>query len=116
MQRNPQSTDVGLFDWAGWLAEIPTPIRRDDRFKLVEILGVLSRDRFFAALNENRDSPQRSFKLKPRSALGNAIRLSSAVVSMSAQLRLYVDEWLDTGVSPQGVENPSARDLTKAPN
>jgi hypothetical protein len=39
----------------------------------------------------------------------------SAPVLMNAQLRMYVDEWLDTGVK-NGVEDPRTRDLTQAPH
>src|SRR5690242_971263 len=109
----PAETD--LWSWAHWIVA-PEPVRRNDRFRPVEILGALNRDRFLAVLNGDRELPQRTFQLRPRSILGNTIRLRSAVVSTSAQLRLYVDERLDTGVDGQGVEDPRARDLARAPN
>jgi hypothetical protein len=82
----------------------------------VEIVGVLDRDQFLDGLNLFRDFSGGTFKLTPGGALGDGVRLRNAVVSAGAQLRMYVDEWLDTGMNSQGVEEPDARDLTKAPN
>jgi hypothetical protein len=41
--------------------------------------------------------------------------LQSPALDPSAQLRLYIDQWLDTGMTAQGAETPSTRDLAKAP-
>jgi hypothetical protein len=110
-QKTPQSRDASLLGW-DW-TELLKPA---DRYKPVDIRGGLSRTRFFTELNRNRDVHQFTFKLRPGASLGNALHSHSATISASAQLRLYVDEWLDTGVDPQGVEDPRARDMTKALN
>jgi hypothetical protein len=85
-------------------------------FKPTEILGVLDREGFLDKLNRLRDLPGSTFKLTPGGALVDGFRLRKTDVSPAAQLRLYVDEWLDTGVDTKEGEDPSARDLTKAPN
>lgn len=98
----------------------------------------LNRERFLSDLNEFRDLPQRTLKgrrgglgfipptvvtnaeyvLLPRVGAPAAISVDLSkptVVLMNGQLRLYVDEWLATGRTKEGVEDPRERDLTKAP-
>jgi hypothetical protein len=108
-QKTPRSSDASPTGW-DWTRLL----KPADRFELVAIRGELSRGRFLAVLNENRDVNQLTFKLRPGASLGNALRSHSATVSVGAQLRLYVDEWLDTGMNTQGEETPKERDLTKA--
>ncbi len=85
------------------------------RLKPVEILGGVNRDQFLGVLNRSRDLPGSVSKLREGGRLGDHIRLRNADVSHDHQLRLYVDEWLQTGLT-EGLENPSSRDLLKAPN
>lgn len=96
-------------EWATNLFETEGLFARDDSLSL-KIWGVLNRDRFLSELNRLRDHPQRVFR-------GRLIVYGTpdAPVLMNAQLRLYVDQWLDTGVK-DGVEDPRTRDLTKAPD
>jgi hypothetical protein len=104
--------DGRVFDWA---AEIFDPILIDPP-RPVGFEGGLNREHFFAVLNGDRDGQQATFDLSSVKSLGDIVRSCSAVISVNAQLRLYVDEWLNTGVSGDGVEVPATRDLTRAPN
>lgn len=88
---------------------------RLDSFRPKGVLGSLNRDGFLSVLNSNRDS-QSAFQPTPGRALSNMFRARSAYVSANAQLRLYVDEWLNTGRARDGIEDARMRDLKKAPN
>jgi hypothetical protein len=116
LQDEPKYEADNTWDGATSLFLAPeTLFSRDDGFSLKGVRGVLNRDRFLSELNRFRDYPGKTFKLTPGGALVDGIRYRKAVVSPNAQLRMYVDEWLDTGVE-QGTEDPRRRDLTAAPN
>lgn len=112
-----QDSQLEFGDASGWAASLSLlpegMFCRDDSFSIQGAFGVLNRDRFLSELNSLRDCPQNISELR-RSVLLH--HLPGTPVLMNAQLRLYVDEWLDTGVKPDGVEDPRTRDLTKAPN
>jgi hypothetical protein len=107
----PNSTEDDPYDWT--VVETPELI---DGPQPVYIFGGLSRARFFEVLNGDRDFPQTTFKPSSEAAVGNVIRSRSGAILASAQLRLYVDEWLETGRERDGSEDARARDLTRAPN
>lgn len=113
LQDEPTREPDTPWGWAAGLWLAPEDLfSRDDGFNLKGALGVLNRDGFLSELNRLRDCPQSVSRLRP-SLLHH---LPHVPVLMNAQLRMYVDEWLDTGVRDDGVEDPRTRDLTKAPN
>jgi hypothetical protein len=115
---NPWGWATSLFD------EVVVPIEIRIGWKLSE----RRRKWFLHDLNLFRDRPQTVFnpgvasdgKVERRtSVLAHAAEYArhasrGVAVLYNAQLRMYVDEWLDTGVRGR-VEDPSTRDLTKAP-
>ena len=105
------------FDWVAALTFVPDPPARIDGFKPKGSRGGLDRDLFLSELNSARKLPQTVSKLRFTRAGRPSLlhHLPNIPVLMNAQLRMYVDEWLDTGVA-RGVEDPRRRDLTKAPN
>jgi hypothetical protein len=91
------------------------PPKREDALRPVAIQGVLDRDKFLDELNDERNLPARVFKPRP-GFLGNSASARAKVDSMGAQLRFYIDEWLDTGKTKSGIEDPKLRDITMAPS
>ncbi len=80
-------------------------------FRIQDARGFLDREEFLARLNGRLGSVRGGRDAQLWFALS---RMEDS--ETSAQLKLYVDEWLDTGVGKDGVEDPRNRDLTKAPN
>lgn len=114
----PRPLISGAENFEAW-AELNTlsiSISRDDPFRPIRNLGGLNRDRFLEILNADRDLPQITFKPRLRGALSSGfIPRDQQCYRMTAQLRMYIDEWLNTGRSKDGTEDPRGRDLTKAP-
>lgn len=106
-------TELG--DWPEWAA-LTISVSRDDPFRPIKTLGFLNRDRFFEILNADRDLPQITFKPRLGGVLiSGFIPRDQQGYRINAQLRMYIDEWLNTGRSKDGTEDPRLRDLTKAP-
>lgn len=97
------------FSWSEFL------LARLDSFRPKGVLGFLNRDGFLSVLNSNRDS-RSTFQPTSGRVLSSRFRARSVGVSANAQLRLYVDEWLNTGRAKDGLEDARMRDLKKAPN
>jgi len=81
--------------------------------RLIGTAGYLDRNAFLAMLNGRRPKWLPHSKIVRR-GLHLRKTLQSRDIDSSAQLRLYIDEWLDTGLTKDGAEAPRARDLTKA--
>jgi hypothetical protein len=112
----PSAATANAFPWAEFI------LSRIDSVKPAVIEGSLNRDAFLRLLNTNRKTAQNTvdvnFIARLRvSAVAKALGFQHFAnkVSLDAQLRLYVDDWLRTGRTKDGVETPTARDLTKAP-
>jgi hypothetical protein len=118
LRDKPKTGTDDPWDWAASLPLAPEALfSRDDGFSLRGVRGVLNRDRFLSELNQFRDFPQTVSKMTLTSRGSPSIlhHLPRVPVLMNAQLRMYVNEWLDTGLKG-GIEDPRARDLRKAPN
>lgn len=94
----------GIFDSARFLLflnnELGNEAQKEAEYldRLAKLMGEL-----WGAANTEITPP-------PRQVFRDEIQKEAAI---GEQLRGYVDEWLDTGVASDGVEDPRERDLTK---
>jgi hypothetical protein len=113
LQDEPKPEADNAWRWADKLFDsLSSP--ELDNLKLARTVGYLDRSAFVAMLNARRPEWLPPGKIVRR-GLHLRKTLRSPDIVPSAQLRLYIDEWLDTGMTAQGAETSSARDLTKAP-
>ena len=122
--KEAKEADAASSHLAGFLLrDLEIPMRRDDRFAIKGDGAFLNRISFLATLNDDlepwdaadldaRYPTDPDFVHEMKGAVG---RINEEAEEFQRQLRMYVDEWLDTGVT-NGIEEPRSRDLTNAPH